>query len=536
MLVCDASGALAYLNGAAESLLGLDARLITGRPLDTVLQLRAPDGRRLDWKRLAASARVPTAVPGRTLCQLRREDGSEHAVACETVAVDALVVMILIAERSVIGDSRALAYRANHDALTGLPNRAALQERLALLHRSAESLGSAYGMLLLDLDHFKLINDRFGHAAGDRALVQIGQRFKQQVRDHDRVGRWGGEEFLCLLPDASRAQAVEIAERVRAGIEAAPVEDDNRLIRVTASIGVVAYPDDATDPGALLAKADLALYEAKRAGRNRVRCHTESSGDVFRMADLIENALLKNSVRAAYQPVVDLASGEVCGEEALARIQSQDGLWLTAASFIPAAEQLTLVHRIDHRIIQQAIGRCVDRTLHGESPPAMFVNFSADFLRHPTLVQDILEKVRQRCSQCASRLRGNKPLVLEITERQFLQDSDEARQVLEPFRELGLRLAIDDFGGGQSSLSYLADLPVEFVKIEGTLVRRVANEPRARAVVQAIQSLASDLGVVTVAEGIEDQATLDAVRAIGIHWGQGYLFGRPELDRDGAGI
>lgn len=528
-LVCDGQGALAYLNGAAESLLALDGRLILGRRLDSILHLTGEDGQRFGWERMAGLARRNSAIPVRALCRLAREDGTEHVVSCETVAVDALVAMVLVQERNPIHDPKVLAYRANHDALTGLPNRAALQERLALLHQSAENLGSNYGLMLLDLDHFKVINDRFGHATGDRALAQIGQRLAKHLRDGDTVGRWGGEEFLCLLPQVDRRQAEEIGERVRAGIEAAPVEDDKRLIRVTASIGVVAFREDGDDPDTLLAKADSALYEAKRAGRNRVRCHTASSGEVFRVADLIENALAKNRVRAAYQPVVDLVTGQVRGEEALARIQRPDGEWMAAAAFIPAAEQLNLVHQIDHRIIQQAVLRCVERALEGTPPHAMFVNFSADFLRHPRLVQDILDTVRQSCALCEGQLRGPKPLVLEITERQFLQDTEEARQVLEPFRELGLRLAIDDFGAGHSSLNYLAELPLEFVKIEGTLIRRIATEPRVRAVVQAIQSLATDLGVVTVAEGIEDQATLDAVRRIGIDWGQGFLFARPEM-------
>ena len=527
-LVCDSQGTLAYLNGAAESLLALDARLILGRPLDSILHLRAEDGQRFGWERLTGLARRKSAIPVRALCRLVRNDGSEHVVSCETVAVDALVAMVLVQERSAAEDHKMLAYRASHDALTGLPNRAALQERLALLHQSADSLGSTYGLLLLDLDHFKVINDRFGHTAGDRALAQIGQRLAETVRDGDTVGRWGGEEFLCLLPQVDRHRAAEIAERVRAGIEAAPVKDDKRQIRVTASIGAVAFPDDGGDPDLLLAKADSALYEAKRAGRNRVRCHTGSSSEVFRVADTIESALRKNHVRAAYQPIVDLVTGEVRGEEALARIERPDGQWMAAGDFIPAAEQLNLVHQIDHRIIQQAIRRCVQRTLAGLPPHAMFVNFSADFLRHPRLVQDILDTVKQNCALCEPQLSGSKPLVLEITERQFMHDTEEARQILEPFRELGLRFAIDDFGAGHSSLDYLAELPVQFVKIEGSLVRRIVTEPRVRAVVRAIQSLAADLGVVTVAEGIEDQATLDIVRHIGIDWGQGYLVANPQ--------
>jgi EAL domain-containing protein (putative c-di-GMP-specific phosphodiesterase class I) len=308
------------------------------------------------------------------------------------------------------------------------------------------------------------------------------------------------------------------------------VEHKQRLIRVTASIGVVAFPSDGGDPDGLLAKADSALYESKRSGRNRVRCHTGASGNVFALANLIESALGNDQIRPAFQPVVDLGSGEIRGEEALARVQGFDGQWLAAAAFIPAAEQLNLVHRVDHRIIQHAIRHCVARSLGGDAPSALFVNFSADFLRHAELVAGILDTVERQCSLCAPHLEGKKPLVVEITERQFLQDVGEAKQVLAPFIELGLRLAIDDFGAGHSSLNYLAELPIEFLKIEGSLIRRMKGERRVRDVVQGIQSLATDLGVITVAEGVEDTETLELLRDIGVDWGQGYLFGHPKLD------
>ncbi len=529
-VVCDSRGTIAYLNELAELLLGLDGRLIRGRHLDSVLQLIHQDGDRFGWDRMTELARDQALRAGPEACRLTRADGTEHPLRCEALAVDTLVALVLAPEQTPWDDPRVLAYRASHDTLTGLPNRFALQERLALLHRSAQVLEAPYGLLLLDLDHFKVVNDRFGHAAGDQVLVTIGQRLSSLVRARDTVGRWGGEEFLCLLPHVDRGSAAEVAERVRSGIEGTPVEDKKRLIRVTASIGVVAYPSDGSEPDTLLAKADSALYESKRSGRNRVRCHTSASGNVFSLANLIESALGMDQVHPAYQPVVDLGSGEVRGEEALARILGPDGQWLAAAAFIPAAEQLNLVHRVDHRIIQSAIRHCVARTLRTDAPSALFVNFSADFLRHAELVAEILDTVERQCSLCTPYLGDEKPLVVEITERQFLQDTAEAKQVLAPFIELGLRLAIDDFGAGHSSLHYLAELPVEFLKIEGSLIRRMTGERRVRDVVQGIQSLATDLGVITVAEGVEDQATLDLLREIGIDWGQGYLFGRPELE------
>lgn len=529
LVVCDSRGAIAYLNELAEHLLGLDGRLARGRHLDSVLPLVHADGERLGWERMSRLARAKAQPSQPQGCRLIRSDGTEQLLRCEPLAVDSLIALVLVPEQIPSDDPQALAYRASHDALTGLPNRAALQERLLLLHRSAQILGAPYGLLLLDLDHFKVINDRFGHAAGDRVLVEIGQRLQTLVRLRDTVGRWGGEEFLCLLPHVDRTAATEVAERVRGGIEEAPVAHGQRLIRMTASIGVVSFPCDGGDPDTLLAKADSALYESKRSGRNRVRCHTGASGNVFAMANLIESALGQDQVRAAYQPVVDLGSGEVRGEEALARILGPDGQWLAAATFIPAAEQLNLVHRVDHRIIQHAIRHCVARTHRCDDPAILFVNFSADFLRHPELVAGILETVERRCARCAKHLDGEKPLVVEITERQFLQDVGEAKQVLAPFIELGLRLAIDDFGAGHSSLNYLAELPIEFLKIEGSLIRRMKGERRVRDVVQGIQSLATDLGVITVAEGVEDQETLDLLLDIGVDWGQGYLFGRPEL-------
>ncbi|MGE5152908.1 MAG: putative bifunctional diguanylate cyclase/phosphodiesterase [Bdellovibrio bacteriovorus] len=529
-MICDSRGGIAYLNELAELLLGLDGRLVRGRHLDAVLGLVDDQGDGFGWDRIIRLARGQALPERRQSCRLAWADGTEHRLHCEAFAVETLTALILVPEQTPWDDPEVLAYRASHDALTALPNRAALQERLALLHRSARVLAAPYGLLLLDLDHFKVINDRFGHAAGDQVLVAVGQRLKTLVRARDTVGRWGGEEFLCLLPHVDRTSAAEVAERVRSGIEGAPVEHNKRLIRVTASIGVVAYPSDGDDPDTLLAKADSALYESKRSGRNRVRCHTSASGNVFTLANLIESALANDQVHPAYQPVVDLGSGEIRGEEALARIQTPDGDWLAAAAFIPAAEQLNLVHRVDHRIIQYAINHCVARTLRADVPSALFVNFSADFLRHAELVAEILGTVMRQCSLCEPHLQGEKPLVVEITERQFLHDTAEAKQVLAPFIELGLRLAIDDFGTGHSSLHYLAELPVEFLKIEGGLIRRMRGERRVRDVVQGIQSLATDLGVITVAEGVEDRATLDLLREIGVDWGQGYLFGRPELE------
>jgi len=329
------------------------------------------------------------------------------------------------------------------------------------------------------------------------------------------------------LPQVGRSMAEEVAERIRAGLEAQPVEYQGRHIRVTSSIGVSTYPDDGLHPDHLLAKADAALYEAKRSGRNRIQSVTRHAGNVFALANIIEKSLREGRVLPAYQSVVNLVSGEVCGAEALARIQLDDRQIMEAAYFIPAAEQLHLVHLIDHRIIQAAVMSCVERALNDQPISAMFVNFSADFLRHPNMVQDILDTVKQQCAMCGDRFGVVKPLVIEITERQFMDDINEAKDALQPFLDIGLRIAIDDFGAGYSSLKYLANLPVSFIKLEGSLVRRISGERRVRSIVRGIQELAADLGIITVAEGIESEVTLEAMRQVGVDWGQGHYFSRP---------
>lgn len=529
LIVCDGGGTVTYTNAQAERLLGLDGRHLVGRPVTSLITLEMPGGVQLQTVFLEEISRRQGASDCLDSCVLVRQDGERVAVVCALVSIGAGNLLLVVRPAGDSGDRSSLAYRASHDLLTGLPNRTELQERLANLHRNAEAQRAVYSLLLLDLDHFKIVNDRFGHATGDQVLAQVGRRIAHNVREMDTLGRWGGEEFLCLLPQVGRALAEEIAERIRAGLEAQPMGHLGRQIRVTSSIGVATYPDDGLHPDALLAKADAALFEAKRCGRNRIQSVTRHAGNVFALANIIEKSLREDRVRVAYQSVVDLVSGEVCGAEALARIQLDDRQVMEAAYFIPAAEQLHLVHLVDHRVIQRAIMRCADDILNQQPLAAMLVNFSADFLRHPDLVQDILDTFKQQCAVCGGRVGEVKPLVIEITERQFIDEGRAAREILKPFLDLGLRIAIDDFGAGSSSLKYLAELPVSFIKLEGSLVRRIDTEPRVRSIVQGIQDLAADLAIITVAEGIERQDTLDALKEIGVDWGQGYYFSRPVL-------
>lgn len=431
---------------------------------------------------------------------------------------------------------------ATLDRLTGIPNRGALQEVLEREHARAYRSNRPYTLLLFDLDRFKLINDNYGHGVGDQVLVEVTHLAKEALRDGDWLGRWGGEEFLCMLPETDHHEAALVADRLLHRIAEHPLWMKGRHFQVSVSIGLAGYPHDGDDLDAILTGADAALYAAKRGGRGRVAQKSDGAG-IFFIGNQIEEALRCEWLRPAYQPIVELANGRPVAEEALARIEIPGGgPLLEAASFIESATRLQLAHRIDYQIVRQTMRRCRAH-LEAGVDILTFVNVSSDLLRHPALIQNLLDYAKHYCGTCpesddaqgcASAAGGRmpgaaKPLVIEITEREFLDNTQEARRILAPLLDFGFQLAVDDFGSGYSSFQYLADLPIAFLKIEGSLVHRAAKEDRIQSIIRGIQDIAGELGLITLAECVEDEATAEVLREIGVDWAQGYYFGRPAL-------
>lgn len=417
---------------------------------------------------------------------------------------------------------------ADYDELTGLMNRAAVQAALDHVHAQAERRGAPYALILLDVDHFKAINDNHGHAAGDLVLSWCAQSLRAVLRDQDWVGRWGGEEFLIVLPDAEAGEALQVANRVGAQISGQPFALEDGRLQVTVSGGVASYPLDGINPGELLSLADAALYAAKDGGRNRVQRPTFDGRHRHTMAARIEDGLREDRFRPALQPIVDLRTTTLVGYEVLARlIDPVTRKPEPAGSFIDVANQRHLVHHIDHRMFLAALEH-LRRDVQAHGQPCMcFVNVSAALLRRPALIADLIEHVREHLTGMGT---DTLPLVLEITERDFV-DSVQARELLQPFIDLGVRLALDDFGSGYGSFRYLADLPISFLKIEGTLVRDAIEDAKCRAVVQGIRDIASELGLITLAEGIETREAAMLMNELGIDLGQGFCLGRPEVQQ-----
>lgn len=422
---------------------------------------------------------------------------------------------------------RQLQQLADHDPLTGLLNRRGMQHLLQREWQTAQRHGQRFALILVDIDRFKLLNDSFGHQAGDAALLHTAHLLRSGLRGEDAVARWGGEEFLLLLPGASEADACQVAERLRAALHQRPVDFAGHRLDLTASFGVLCAPETAATLDQTLSRLDALLYDAKRSGRDCVRSPAHGESGTLGAGARLQLALQQGRIRPAYQPIVDLATGQVVAFEALARLVEPDGQVVPAGAFIDAAHRLRLEHRIDAAVAAQALQHCAAAQQSGAGVKH-FVNFSADFLSRPERMQALIDQVRQLCRDCPDA-GHTKPVVIELTERQRLPNLAQTRAQLQPLLDFGFELALDDFGSGYSSLLYLLDLPVRYIKIESALVQRAHHEPAAEAVVRATVHMAKDLGVRTIAEGIETAEQRDLMARIGLDWGQGYFWGKPQL-------
>ncbi len=425
-----------------------------------------------------------------------------------------------------------LRHEAFHDALTGLPNRGLLLEHLTrLLARTRRHKPESFGLLFFDVDNFKLVNDTFGHILADRLLIEIARRISATIRPEDILARLGGDEFGILIGDLEETgEAILVAERIQAAL-AVPFQIEEHEVTATASLGIAIGSAAYARPEHVLRDADIAMYEAKAAGRARYAVFDASMRERVVALQTIEaelnRALDRHEFRVAYQPIVVLETSNVVGFEALVRWQHPTRGFLPAAEFVPAAEAAGLITAIDRWVLQRACEQVRSRSASSGIAPILSVNLSsrdfldADLVAH---VQGILHATGIRATD----------LKFEITESALMDRSTLVTTLLANLRALGIEFYIDDFGTGYSSLSYLRHLPVSMLKIDRSFVETMTSDPGGAEVVRAIVSLAHTLELKVVAEGIETHAELDALRALGCDFGQGFYFSKG-LDWNEAG-
>jgi diguanylate cyclase (GGDEF)-like protein/PAS domain S-box-containing protein len=417
-----------------------------------------------------------------------------------------------------------LEHQANHDALTGLPNRNLLSDRLAQGIAYAQRHRCVLATLFLDLDNFKLVNDTLGHRAGDDLLREIGRRLKACLREDDTVARLGGDEFVLVLNDQPGKESVtQAVHRVVEAVER-PILLENQELIGTCSIGISLYPDDGVDGDALLKNADAAMYRAKSAGRNSFQFFSaDMNAELSQRLTLeasLRRALEREEFRLFYQPRIGLRSGAVEGLEALIRWQSQEFGLVSPARFIPVAEDTGLIVPIGDWVLHAACRQM--RAWHDRGFPrvAVSVNISPRQFRRKELVADVARALE------ASGLEA-RYLEIEVTESLVMESAEEFVATLHALKALGVEISVDDFGTGYSSLNYLKRFPVDRLKVDQSFVRDIESDPDDAAIVKAIVHLGHSLGLRVTAEGVETAGQLAFLKRCRCDQAQGYLFSEP---------
>ncbi|EIC20628.1 PAS domain S-box protein [Thiorhodovibrio frisius] len=418
----------------------------------------------------------------------------------------------------------ALYRLAHHDILTGLPNRAllraSLEQSLARARRSKKLLA----LLYLDLDLFKNVNETLGHPVGDQLLQQVATAMQKAIGDSCLIARVGGDEFMVVAEDlAEPSVAGRLAARIL-NCFAEPFSADDRELFITASIGISLFPADGDDIDELQSHADLAMYQAKEHGRNTYRFFeaTMTSGvsDRLRLESALRGALARDQLWLAYQPQIALEDETLVGVEALLRWQHPELGLISPGVFIPIAEETGLIREIGDWVLEQGVRQLAQWDRDGIKVPRLAINLAMPQMESPELVAQV-RGVLERTGVSANRIE------LEVTESMLMRNIDQVRANLEALREMGVYLAIDDFGSGYSSLRYLKRLPIHRLKIDRSFVEQLTQDPNDDAIVRAVIVLGRSLGLAVLAEGVETRAQADFLAAEGCHEVQGFLFGRP---------
>jgi diguanylate cyclase (GGDEF)-like protein len=420
--------------------------------------------------------------------------------------------------QAVINEHQAL-----HDALTGLPNRTLFHDRVTQAVDSARRKGSGAVVMLMDLDHFKEINDTLGHYHGDRLLQLIGERLTDVLRQGDTVARLGGDEFAVLLPAArDRAYATAVAEKILDALRT-PFEIDGLMLEVGASIGIACYPEHGDDHQTLVQRADIAMYVAKtdRGGSQLYETEQDQhSVQRLALAGELRRAIENEELVLHYQPQIDVATGRLVGVEALTRWEHPTRGLIMPDEFVPIAEHTGLVTPMTRYVLDKALQQVAAWRKQGLEDISVAVNLCARSFLDGQLLEDIPELLETHSCDASQ-------LALEITESMIVGDPERARSVLEQLSDLGITLAIDDFGTGYSSLAYLRHLPVDEIKIDKSFVLHMADNDSDEILVRSIIDLAHNLNMRAVAEGVEEAQSMARLNELGCDIAQGYHISRP---------
>ena len=550
-----------YVNSAVEKAVGLEAEKIIGKRLEDFDQtgthtLWNGTLQEVFWsgRETELEVRYPSTEGEQIYtCHFvpERSDAADGAPASDPNAVDTVLVISrnvtaqkrteaalrevqgeLLRQINALRETEAELQRANerlyhdafHDSLTGLPNRALFMDRLTQIikHQRREPERTA-AVLFLDFDRFKIVNDSLGHAAGDALLVSVGERLKTCVRPADTVARLGGDEFAILLEDIEEAQAVQVAQRIMDAFTS-PVNVEEHSLHTSASIGVVTSTGAYRSANDAMRDADIAMYRAKGESRGTYRVFNENMHRqvvaTMSLEKELHQALEHEEFRVVYQPIVATSSGALMGFEALLRWSHPQRGEVAPADFLPLAEEMGLMVKLDRYVWRTACQQVKVWQGHLIAPLGLSLNLSSQHALYPDLTGELSAILRNTGFNASQ-------LTLEITESALIDASQGVRNTFKTLKELGVKLHLDDFGTGYSSLSYLQRFPVDALKIDRSFIDNMQHLEESAELVRTIVNMAQNLGLEVVAEGVENELQLEQLRRLGCTYSQGFLFSKP---------
>jgi diguanylate cyclase (GGDEF)-like protein/PAS domain S-box-containing protein len=542
ILSTDVNGNITYLNAQAERLTGWSRDDACRRPVAEVFHLI--DGKSHQPVKNPAKEVIqhekPTGINGNATNEnatLVRRDGFEIPIEESAASIfdrTGRVTGTVIAFRDITQVrkmAQQMSHLAQHDYLTGLPNRMLLNDRLAQAIAYAKRHRTQVAVLFLDLDKFKHINDSLGHMAGDHLLQSVAQRLSRQVRQSDTVSRQGGDEFVVLLHEDMYAENAAIAAEKIIQSLTRPHHIEEHELHITTSIGISLFPGDGEDADTLIKNADTAMYHAKERGRNSYQFFkSEMNARAVERQSIeadLRRAIDRNEFVLHYQPKINLSSGEVTGAEALIRWTHPTKGMIWPESFIEIAEECGLIIPIGRMVLRQACAQAKAWMSQGFPPMTIAVNISALEFRHPDFYDEVRAILRE--TDLDSRF-----LQLELTESVLMRNVESSTTILRALKEIGVQLAVDDFGTGYSSLSYLNQFPIDVLKIDQSFVRDISSNSNSGVIVNAVISMGASLRQKVIAEGIETREQLAFLNASQCNEGQGYLFAEPAPPDDFA--
>ncbi|MEO1248107.1 MAG: EAL domain-containing protein, partial [Pseudomonadota bacterium] len=538
VITTDAEGCIDYINPVAQDLTGWNMRSARSRPVSEIMTIINEHTRATVDNPVVSCLKEGRVI---TLAQnsvLISRKGDEIPIQDSAAPIRDRIGNI-IGSVMVFHDTskesrlfRQLSYQASHDAVTGLINRSEFENRLmAGLDYLRANTECTHALLYMDLDQFKVVNDTFGHSAGDELLRQLSDLIQTKIRSTDEFARLGGDEFGILLERCNEARAMEVAESIRDEIEGYRFEWQDSFTTIRCSIGAVLVSADAPDVATIMSSADVACYSAKDMGRNQVHLYRDSDASMrheeMKWVSRITSAVEDDRLELFFQPIIGIrdVKGRHCSEgrghyELLLRMRNEDGELISPDQFIPAAERYNLMSTLDRWVVHKALTDLADRDSEGEARYTLAINLSGTSLSEDRFLQFVIDELESH-----KLPRG--AICFEITETAAISSLARVAHFMRTLKRLGCKFSLDDFGSGLSSFTYLKNLPVDYLKIDGQFIRNVVDDNVDESMVKAISEVGHAMGIETIAERVETKQVLDKLGTLGVEFAQGYYIARP---------